>query len=349
MKPGITRRAVLALLPGALAAARKRRPPARRGEFVPFVDPVTEAWVLRLTALSSASVLPAPQNRFISSRRHFLVFSSDRTGAMSPFHLDLRNGIIRRLAETRHLATHSLCLDPRERFVYYIDGGVLQETAIATRKTRAIAEDVTAFGVPCSGSDFAILRHGRLFRLQSSQPLAEDVATGPFLNANGNACFFGRESKDGHEFWFVPLAVPAKPKLLARGRIWNPFWSPDGKSVLFLRDIETKTAVLSEIHQVHVATGVEQKVDPTSEYAAFAPNADATVFVGASRSLAQPDIILLLRSVAREMTLCEHGASHPASVTPVFSPNSKAVFFQSDREGKPALYAINVEKFVDAT
>lgn len=268
---------------------------------------------------------------------------------MAPFHLDLRSGAFRRLAETRHLVTHSLCLDMRERFVYYVDGGVLKETAIANRKTRTIAEDVSAFGLPCSGSDFAILRQGRLFRLQSSQPLAEDVASGPFVSPDGSGCLFGREAKNGLEFWYVPFTASAKPKMLASGRIWNPFWSPDGKSVLFLRDIETKTAVLSEIHQVDVATGAEQKVDSTSEYAAFAPNADATVFVGASRSLAQPDIILMLRSVGRELTLCEHGAAHPASVTPVFSPNSRAVFFQSDREGKPALYGIDVEKFVDAT
>ncbi|MGH9582833.1 MAG: TolB family protein [Bryobacteraceae bacterium] len=354
MKPGVTRRALLSLVPNTLAAGatavhKPRRAPAAHGEFVRFVDPTTEAWVLRLTALSSASVLPAPQNRFISSKHHFLIFSSDRTGAMTPFHLDLHTGALRPLAETKGLAARSLCLDRRERSVYFVDGGLLKEAALAGRKTRTIAEDVTAFGMSCSGSALLIARRGRLFRWNDSHPIAEDAAFGPLVRPDGTGCLFGREARGGREFWYVPLAPLAKPRLLVSGRIWNPFWSPRGKNLLFLRDVETKTAVLSEIHEANPETGVERKLDPTSEFAAFAPNGNASVFVGASRSKAQPTIILLLRSVARELTLCEHDATHPASVSPVFSPDSRRVFFQSDREGKAALYSIDVEKFVNPT
>jgi oligogalacturonide lyase len=81
----------------------------------------------------------------------------------------------------------------------------------------------------------------------------------------------------------------------------------------------------------------------------FAPNADASVFVGASRSKAQPTVILLLRSTKREMTLCEHHDTHPKSVAPTFSPDSRRVYFQSDHEGKPALYSVNVELLVEPT
>jgi oligogalacturonide lyase len=87
----------------------------------------------------------------------------------------------------------------------------------------------------------------------------------------------------------------------------------------------------------------------TSQFAAFAPNANGSVFVGASRSVAQPTVLLLLRTTAREFTLCEHKASNPATVSPVFSPNSQRVYFQSDREGKWALYSVNVEKLIEAT
>jgi oligogalacturonide lyase len=49
------------------------------------------------------------------------------------------------------------------------------------------------------------------------------------------------------------------------------------------------------------------------------------------------------------MTLCEHHATQPETVQPVFSPNSRRVYFQSDRDGKPALYAVNVESLVEPT
>jgi oligogalacturonide lyase len=100
---------------------------------------------------------------------------------------------------------------------------------------------------------------------------------------------------------------------------------------------------------VNPDTGAEQRVARTSQYAAFAPNGDASVFVGASRSKAQPNIVLLLRAVKREFTLCEHRASHPALASPVFSPDSRRVYFQSDHEGKSALYSVNVELLVEPT
>jgi oligogalacturonide lyase len=354
VKRRITRRAVLtlgftAIAAAAETAARKRRPPAIRGEFVRFVDPTTEAWVVRLTSTASVSLLPAPQNRFISAKQHFLVFSSNRTGPMTPFHLDLRSAALRPLAETRHLLPHSLCLDQHERLLYFIDNGVLKETMLTGRKTRTIADGVSAFGLGCSGSDSVIARSGRLFRLNITQPLAENVAFGPLVRPDGTGCLFGRDANNGREFWYVAFAPGSKPVLLASGRVSNPFWSPHGESLLFLRDVETKTAVLSEIHESIPETGVERKLDPTSEFAAFAPNSNASVFVGASRSKAQPNILLLLRSVARELTLCEHRSSDPASVSPVFSPDSRQVFFQSDREGKSALYVVDVSNFVEPT
>jgi len=51
----------------------------------------------------------------------------------------------------------------------------------------------------------------------------------------------------------------------------------------------------------------------------------------------------------RELTLCEHHASDPAMVSPVFSPDSQSIFFASDRHGKSAIYRVHVEKFVEET
>ena len=72
-------------------------------------------------------------------------------------------------------------------------------------------------------------------------------------------------------------------------------------------------------------------------------------FAGASRSLASAYVVILLRVVRRELTLCEHRASNPGMVSPVFSPDSQNVFFVSDRHGKQVIYRVRVDKFVEAT
>lgn len=347
---------MLAVLPGSLAAAgveaRKSKPLPRVGEFFRFADPATEIPVVRLTNPATASLLPAPTNAFISVKERFLVFSSDRTGRGAPFRLDLRTGSLSQIVPAAELLPLSLCLDPQQRFLYYIDGSTLKEVNLSSKKVQAIKDDVSAFSISSSGSDLVLVRRGRLERLNDGEkPLAEDVASQCLIRPGGSGCLFDRASAENREFWYVPLNADlgADPRLLAKGWISDPFWSPDGQSLLFLRDVRTDDAVLSEIREVSPETGLEQKVAPTSQFAAFAPNRNGSVFVGASRSKAQPTVILLLRSVTREFTLCEHRASHPASVSPVFSPDSRRVYFQSDHEGKSALYSVNVELVVDPT
>ena len=69
--------------------------------------------------------------------------------------------------------------------------------------------------------------------------------------------------------------------------------------------------------------------------------------VGASRNAASPTILIMLRSVRRELTLCEHRASHPDQVSPMFSPDAQRIYLQSDRHGKPAIYSLHVERLVE--
>ena len=348
---------MLSVLPGALAAASTRLVKnatalPQVGEFFRFVDPATEAPVVRLTNPATTSLLPASSNRFVSSKRRFLIFSSDRTGMPAPFEVDLRTGRLRQLGETSHLRTDSLSMDTKARVLYFIERGALKEVTLANLKARTLADDVTAFDVGTSASDAVVVKRDRLEDLNRGiWPSADHLSSASrvLLRPNGSGCFFSRDLAPGErEFWYAPFPPGSKPTLLARGRISNPFWSPDGHSLLFLRDVE-KNVLLSEVHEVVPESGVEQPVAPTSQFVAFAPNGDASVFVGASRSKAQPNVILLLRSVQRELTLCEHQASHPLSVSPVFSPDSRRVYFQSDHQGKSALYSVNVEKLVEPT
>ncbi len=356
MRKAITRRAVLSALPGSFAAAanfpvKTTRTLQQASEFVRFIDPTTEALVTRLTNPASASLLPAPSNRFISAKRRFLIFSSDRTGILSPFQVDLRTGRLRQLAQTEKLDARSLCMDEKERFLYFIDQSTLKEVSLATLKTRTLTEGVSAFTFEASG--FVVNKGGRLERLGGEAlTIAEDAGSncGPLLRPGGNGCFFVRDGLTGErEFWYVPFGRGGStPVLLTKGNVSNPIWLPDGRALLFLREIEGNVP-LSEVHEVIPETQMEQRVAPTSQFAAFAPNANGSVFVGASRSKAQPNVILLLPSVKRELTLCEHGASHPAAVSPVFSPDSRRVYFESDHQGKSALYSVNTEKLVEPT
>jgi oligogalacturonide lyase len=71
--------------------------------------------------------------------------------------------------------------------------------------------------------------------------------------------------------------------------------------------------------------------------------------VGASQNRAAPYILILLRLTRRELSLCEHRASNPAMAAPIFSADSQQIFFESDRDGKPAIYKVHVSQLVEET
>jgi Tol biopolymer transport system component len=361
---GITRRAILALVPGLPAAAgadlkKKTRPLPAVGEFVRFPDPTTETPVVRLTSPASASILPAPTNRFVSVRERFLVFSSDRHGKLQPYRADLRTGLITAITTASELDPRSLCMDRKERYLHFLDRGRLRTVNLHSgREERLAAESVGAFSmvedVRSGAAEFWIVRNNRLEYLagDDARLVAENVSDACLSRPHHSGCLFTRNlnTTDEREIWYAETdAAGTKPVLLASGRVSNPVWSADGGSIFMLRDVLKRGTYFSEIHELIPESKAEQCVAPTSQFAAFSPNGDDSVFVGASRSKAQPNIILLLRSVQREFTLCEHRASHPTAVVPVFSPDSRRVYFQSDHQGKPAIYSVNVELLVEPT
>ena len=178
--------------------------------------------------------------------------------------------------------------------------------------------------------------------------IAEGIDSRAFVSPGGTGCAFCRQSDaGGHELWYARFGE--SPALLAKGDISCPYWRPDGRTLLFLRQVDRGNYIASEVHEAPLDASGEKFVCRTSQYAAFAPNADGSVFVGASRSKAQPHIMLLLRDLNRELTLCEHHSSHPETVNPQFSPNSQRVYYQSDHEGKSAIYSVNVELLVEPT
>jgi len=151
------------------------------------------------------------------------------------------------------------------------------------------------------------------------------------------------------ELWVVNFDGAQNRKLrLAPGGVGPAFWSADGRAVLYLNLPSDKTQ-LHNIREFTPDTNEDRLVANTTQFIALSANADSSVFVGASGSKASPYVLLLVRSVKRELTLCEHRASNPAETNPVFSPNSQRIFFQSDRDGKMAIYAMAVDRLVSET
>jgi oligogalacturonide lyase len=135
---------------------------------------------------------------------------------------------------------------------------------------------------------------------------------------------------------------------LAAGRVGPANWAPDGKTILYLNIPEDRTQ-LNAIREYAPDTASDKLVAKTSQFVHFGFNRDTSVFVGASRNAASPVVLILLRTTRRELTLCEHKASHPETVAPVFAPDSQRIYFQSDRDGKPAIYCMHVENLVEKT
>jgi len=135
---------------------------------------------------------------------------------------------------------------------------------------------------------------------------------------------------------------------LAPGRIASPRWADDGKTLQYL-NLPEDARELHTIHDCTPDTNSDKLVAKTSQFACFTANRDTSVFVGASANAGPQFILLLLRVTRRELTLCEHKSSRPESVGPIFSPDSQRIFFQSDRDGKNAIYSMRLERWVEKT
>lgn len=337
-----TRRAFVGALScgSALAAAA-------RGEIVQYTDPVTENPVYRLTNPATASQLPRASNRFLFGR--FLLFSSDRTGKFAPYRLDLHNGELHQIAEPNRLDPISLCLDDSERTLFLIDDGLLTALSLSGKRPRTIAENVSSFSLG-RGAGGPVYVQGASLKNPDGKVIASGVDRCCAISPDGSNVLFTRGTTDAaRELWCTSLAGTSEPRCLAHAVIAEPFWCPSGQEVFFLQQSDRNGVARSELRQVAVSNAADALISDTSQFAAFAPNRDCSVFVGASRSKAQPDVVLLLRSLRRELILCEHHAHEARSVSPVFSPDSRRIYFQSDREGKPALYSVHVEALVEPT
>ena len=325
-----------------------------------YPDPATELDVYRLTDPSYRSTLPSYSNRIISRNSGFLLFCCDRGGSPQAFRMDLKTGETRQLTDRKDLDGSSLNLLPDGRSFCYFAGRTLCLANLGNLRDReiyAVPEEWERSPGLCVAADSAHAifaeRGGPGSRFRSvawAQGAARTILETPEAIADpierplrGQILY-----RDGGQgVWLVNGDGRQNRRLkLAPGRIGPANWAPDGRTLLYLNYPEDPRQ-LNAIREHFPDDGTDKLIATTSQYVHFGFNRDSSVFVGASRNVASPVILILLRVTRRELTLCEHKASHPETVAPMFSPDAQRVYFQSDRDGKPALYSMHVERLVE--
>ena len=326
-----------------------------------YSDPATEFEVLRLTDPAHSCWLPAYYNRVLGHRSGFLLYASDETGAPQACRMDLHSGESHRLTEAAQLDASSIAMLPDERSFCYWDGPALDQIALSNLRTRQVYEVVEGWercpGASVADDGTALMgetRDGasrlRVIGLQKGG--ARTVTEVPWILSHPQARpkraqILYRQADEA--LWLVNSDGAQNRRLpLADGRIGPARWSPDGRTVLYLSFPDDPTQ-LHALRECSPDQNTDKLVARTSQFAHFGCNTNTSVFVGASQNRAAPHILILLRLTRRELSLCEHRASNPAMVAPIFSADSQHIFFESDRDGKPAIYRIHVEKLVEET
>ena len=327
-----------------------------------YSDPTTEMEVYRLTDPAYSSTMPAYYNRAIARSSGWMLFCCDRGGSPQAFHMDLKSGETRQLTGAAELDGASIALLPDDRSFCYFAGRSLHIANLATTRERKLYEVPEGWdrgagmSVSPDGTHAAFTeRRGAGWRLRTvplshgaeRTVLEAPVEMGDAIARPSRAQILYRQADEA--LWLVDSDGKLNRRLkLAAGRVRAANWAPDGKTILYLNIPEDRTQ-LNAIREYAPDTASDQLVAKTSQFATFGFNRDTSVFVGASRNTASPDVLILLRVTRRELTLCEHKASHPESVAPVFAPDSQRIYFQSDRDGHPAIYCVHAEKLVEKT
>ncbi len=362
---GLSRRSLLAGFAAGRSLAQSGKGALFPTSIRRYSDPTTEIDVFRLTDPDCSSILPAYYNRAIARNNSALLFASDRSGSPQACRMDLKTGETRQLTaqgSDAGLDAASLTLTPDNRSFCYCAGRELWIAGFTGTRDRRVYETPAdwercpGMSVGPDGTHAALAERkadvSRLRRVSLAQGAVATVAEAPFVISHPiarplRAQILYRQSDEA--LWLVNFDGQQNRRLrLAPGRIGPANWAPDGRTLLYLH-FPDDPSQLNAIREHTPDTNTDRLVARTSQFVHFGFNRDTSVFVGASRNTASPTILLLLRVTRREFTLCEHKSSHPAETAPRFSPDSQRVYFQSDRDGKPAIYSVPVEKLVEKT
>lgn len=345
----------------AQLAAQQKKTGSFPSEVKRYEDPTTELDVYRLTDPGHSSTLPAYYNRAIAHNSGSMIFCCDRSGTPQAHRMDLKTGETRELTDANDLDGSSLTLTPDNRWFCYFAGRQLFMSTLAghVKPLYRVAdgwERCPGLTVGPDGTHATFAeRQGdksRLMMVALVQGAARSVVEVPFGMSHPiprpmRAQVLFRQGDEA--LWMVNSDGTQKRQLkLAPGKVGPANWAADGKSLLYL-SFPADPRQITTIRECVPDTNSDTLVAKTSQYAHFAFNQPDTVFAGACRSAASPTILIMLRSTKRELTMCEHKASHPDMTAPRFSLDSQRLYFESDRDGKPAIYGIHLERFLEKT
>lgn len=305
--------------------------------------------------------MTAPYLRQFTRHSDRLLYWSERSGTPQAYLGNLQSGESEQLTDVAALDPASLSLSPDDRSFFYFDGPVLYEGALAkpiARQIYRVADGAVRSGFTADSggailfvertgtrTTFVRIQKGQAHRAFETAGPVEDPLARPgnpksrlrlLWRQSGALWIGGLDGRDRHQ-----------PKI-APGRTGQAIWIPSGATFVYLH-LPDNPKELITLREHNPDSGADTLLARTSQYISAEPNANASVFVAASRSIASPYVLILLRAGRRELTLAEHHASDAGMVNPVFTPDSRNVLFVSDREGNPAVYTMNVERFVEDT
>lgn len=349
-----TRRAILAA--GAVGGLFGAKGQESAGEAKKFLDAATEFEILRVTDVGHNAWLPLASNRAFTRKGDGLLFASDAGGTAQLYRHDFKANRIRQMTEAAALNTNLFSWMPGDRGIVYADGRkVLQTGAARDRLVHEFSEEwgqsprlaMSEDGLTIVVSSFNGTRT-RIVVTGRGAGVAEeregDIGTLYVRPKRAEVSYIA-----GGGLWRLPLGTKKGVRVkTAPGEVLSSHWTADGGMLLYLLRPEGPGR-LTEIREVEPESGKDALVAKTSQYVHFVRNGDATVFLGASGSLASPHLLVLLRSVKRELTLCEHRCSDPRVSRAVLSPNSARMAFQTDRHGKLVIYSMAVDRLIEHT
>lgn len=357
----MTRR-TLFVFAGGFVFGQTRRPMPRKAkpkpekpkpgvEKVEYIDPGTDAKLFRVTDPNlGASLLPPPHQTLVSRQKRFLLYVREQNGKNQAWTLDLGSWRNRPLTAAQALVPDSLTMSEDGRMIAYVDGsdivagppgrsGKKIHTLQAPASTLDIGADAVfaaegnkLLAIPVNGGTTAVVTEANA---AIERPMLQPGAGSQIAFISGGALWVAAKSGGS------PTRVPTAPG----SRVTQARWSGGGTSLLYLLAAESGRGAVS---LEEFRPGSEPaRIANTSQYKAFTTTADSSVIFGVSGSKAAPIVFLMLRQNRRELAVCEHAAKDAASVRITLTPDNRYLFFNSDREGRSAIYMLDLEKLVE--
>ncbi|MBI2684860.1 MAG: hypothetical protein HYX27_00985 [Acidobacteria bacterium] len=349
-----TRRAVLGAAAGsAVYAARGQDGP---GEAKKFLDPATEFEVLRVSGVEHNAWLPIASNRAFTRHGDALLFASDASGKPQLYRHDFRGNKLRQLTEAEKLNTNTFTWIGSDRLLMYFDGRKLLQSGSGRERLIYELPDTWAESPRMTASE-----DGQVIVVSAYNGTKTKIMLAGRAGATaeeregdiGTLCLRPKRAAvsyvAGGQLRLLTLDTKKAATLqTAPGEVLSAYWTADGGSILYLLK-PAATGKLTEIREIVPDGNKDSPVTKTSQYVHFQRNSDASVFLGASASVASPHLLLLLRSVKRELTICEHRCSDARLSRAVFSPNSSRVAFLTDRHKNLVIYSMAVDRLIEET